>query len=256
MSVSNQLVTSLRAPDELSKAVSQQSSNAIDCFDRIRALLQLPHTNYIVAYFGEDSTERNSLRFVISDLQSQYTGLLHDEYNTVSAISTAAQTYAVRVGNAAKGKMDIAMFVKQTQQTIASTSAAATQTSNRYDATSQKFQDVLKETSDNIDAAVAKIDNLGDQIKTAEKKLRDEIMSVAADAIALTFASAALAASFGFLGSVATAVAFATKVGLGATATAASIKLLLESMDLEDAISLIVNLKGLRSTLSTSTTHM
>jgi hypothetical protein len=255
-SVSDQLVTSLRAPDGLSKAVSLQSSNAIDCFDRIQALLQLPHTNDIVAYWGKDSTERNSLRSVIFDLQSQYTGLLHDEYNTVLAIWIAAQTHTVRVNNAASGKMSIVMFVKQTQQTIAFTSAAATKTSNRYDATSQKFQDVLKEISDNIDAAVAKIDSLGDQIHTAENKLRDQIMWVAADAIALTFASAALAASFGVFGPVATAVALATKLGLGATATAASIKLALDSLSLDDAASLIGNLKNLRSTLSTSAAHM
>jgi hypothetical protein len=255
-SVNDQLVTSLRAPDGLSKAVSQQSSNAIDCFDRIQALLQLPHTNDIVAYWGKDSTERNSLRSVIFDLQSQYTGLLHDEYNTILAIWIAAQTHAVRIKNAASGNMSIVMFVKQTQQTITFTSAAATKTSNRYDATSQKFQDVLKEISDNIDAAVAKIDSLGDQIHTAENKLRDQIMWVAADAIALTFASAALAASFGVFGPVLTAVALATKLGLTATATAASIKLALDSLSLNDAVSIITGLKNLRSTLSTSAAHM
>jgi hypothetical protein len=254
--VSDRLVTSLRAPDGLSKAASKQSSNAVDCFDRIQALLQLPHTNDIVAYWDKDSTERNSLRVVISDLQSRYTGLLHNEYNTVLAIWIAAQTHAVRVSNVASGSMNIIMFVKQTQQMIAFTSAAATKTSNRLDATSQKFKNVLKKISDKIDTAVANIDSLGDQIHTAEKKLRDQIMWVAADAIALTFASGALAARFGVLGPVATAVALATQLGMGATATAASIKLALDSLSLDDAVSLIERLKNLGSTLSTSAAHM
>jgi hypothetical protein len=152
--------------------------------------------------------------------------------------------------------MNIIMFVKQTQQMIAFTSAAATKTSNRLDATSQKFKNVLKKISDKIDTAVANIDSLGDQIHTAEKKLRDQIMWVAADAIALTFASGALAARFGVLGPVATAVALATQLGMGATATAASIKLALDSLSLDDAVSLIERLKNLGSTLSTSAAHM
>jgi hypothetical protein len=57
--------------------------------------------------------------------------------------------------------MNIIMFVKQTQQMIAFTSAAATKTSNRLDATSQKFKNVLKKISDNIDTAVAKYRQLG-----------------------------------------------------------------------------------------------
>ncbi|KAI0105922.1 hypothetical protein F4814DRAFT_452301 [Daldinia grandis] len=72
-----------------------------------------------------------------------------------------------------------------------------------------------------------------------KKDERNLVISLSAEVIALSFATDATLASFGFLGLVAIALTTAEALGLGATPIAAGILFVLDGLNLRDIVALI-----------------
>jgi septal ring factor EnvC (AmiA/AmiB activator) len=149
-----------------------------------------------------------------------------------------------------KGKLPIDAFVKASLGSMDQVLNSVRRTAKNFAKSASDVDFVMTQLNANIKEIKAKVAQLDVDISTAEKKQRDMIISVIADIIALSFASAVLLASFGVIGGpVTAAVTLATRLGLGAAATAASIKTVLDSMQLADLVALISAMKNVRRDL-------
>lgn len=174
------------------------------------------------------------------------------EYETIQNISSLALLQEYRATNVAEGKLSLENFVQITAQSVRAALGAAQKTSSKFGSAAQQFQFVLSVIDNNIKDITEKISGLNDDIKEANEELRDKIIWVVADTIALAFAAAAILVTFGVVGPVAAAITVAAQVAATAGATAASIKLVLDSLSPADLVKTIEALKATRNSLETS----
>ncbi|KAF9911323.1 hypothetical protein BX616_010619 [Lobosporangium transversale] len=252
-SVSNAtLVTSLLPDSNLGPKMKDQAASADQVFDQMETLLRLPHLGDIIAYWDETKTKKTTLLNVATQLRTQYVQLAATEYDTIQHLYSLAILQRYRADNVVKGKLPIDAFVKVSLASLTQAYKSANRAASEFARSASDFDFAMRQVNSNIKTIQEKIAKLNVDIETMEKKQRDTIIWLIADIIALSFATAAFLASFGAFGPLTSAVALATRIGLGATATAASIKTVIDSLALADVVMLISTTKDVKRDLEKS----
>lgn len=246
------ILKALSPASTLGSGIKAQAVSAEEVFTKLDILLTSPYLKDIVACWDEGKTERSTLFDVVTSLRTEYVQMVATEYETIQNISSLAILQEYRARNVADGKLSLGNFVQFTSQSIRGALSAAENTSTQFGSAADRFQFVLGVIDQNISDLTKQISGLDSNIETADKQLRDKIIWVIADTIALAFASAAILLAFGVIGPVGAALTIAAQVGASAAGTAAGIKLVLDSLSLADIVQTIESLKALRNTLRAS----
>ncbi|KIP03750.1 hypothetical protein PHLGIDRAFT_129960 [Phlebiopsis gigantea 11061_1 CR5-6] len=236
----------------LAPVIGSQAESATNVFSSFDKLIVSPYLKDIVGYWAEADTERKTLFDVVTALRTEYVQMVATEYDTIQNLSSLAILQEFRANNVAEGKLSLTNFVQFTAQSVRIALQAAQKTSNKFGGSAEQFQFVLSVIDNNIKNITEKIDGLTTDIENASAALRDKILWVIADTIALAFAAAAVLVAFGVVGPVGAALTLAAQIGATAGATASAIKLVLDSLGLADIVQTIEGLKATRNALSTS----
>ncbi|KAG0041236.1 hypothetical protein BGZ83_002119 [Gryganskiella cystojenkinii] len=249
------LVKALLPNPNLGEKLKDQAESATQVFDDMEALLRLPNINGIIAYWEQADTKRITLLDVAARLRTQYIQLVATEYDTIHQLHSISILQRFRANNVVKGKLPIDAFVKVSLVSMGQVLTSARRTASNFEKSASEFDFVMTQINANIKEIESKISKLDVDISTAEEKQRNAIISVIADIIALSFSVGILLASFGVIGPVATTLTLAAKLGLGAAATAASIKTVIDSLTLADLVALISAMKSTRRDLRKTADH-
>ena len=236
----------------LASVIGSQARSANNVFSSFDKLIISPYLKDIVGYWAEADTERKTLFDVVTALRTEYVQMVATEYDTIQNLSSLAILQEFRANNVAEGKLSLANFVQFTAQSVRIALQAAQKTSGKFGGAAEQFQFVLSVIDTNIKDITEKIDGLTTDIDNASAALRDKILWVIADTIALAFAAAAVLVAFGVVGPVGAALTLAAQIGATAGATASAIKLVLDSLGLADIVQTIEGLKATRNALHTS----
>ncbi|KAL2129248.1 hypothetical protein VTI74DRAFT_8017 [Chaetomium olivicolor] len=117
---------------------------------------------------------------------------------------------------------------------------------------SARYKAALKQVEANLNTIQQKLAETDKSIRDLEKQERDKIIWVIADIITLACATAVVLASLGAFGPVVAALTTSQAIGLGAGATAAVIKLAMNSLSLDDIEKLLGALRGVKGNLEAS----
>jgi len=255
-SVKDSLLRSVIPTKGLGKRVRGQSNDAQLVFEKLETLLTMPYARDIVGYWDDGNTERKTLFDVVTSLRSEYVHMVATEYETIQQLYNLSILQEYRSKNVAQGKLPLQIFVQNTLDSVRAALQAANNTNTRFGNSSKQFDFILSVIEKNIRDIETRLVKVNDDIKTSEGKLRDAVIWVVADVIALSLATAALLATFGVFGPVASAVALATQIGFGAAMTAAAVKIVLDSMTVSELAATISSLQGLRDTLQSSLANL
>ena len=240
----------------LGPRVKGQATDAQNVFGKLSQLLRMPYASDIIGYWDEGKTKRETLFDVTTSLRTEYVHMVATQYETIQNLYNLSILQKYRAGNVVQGKLALPVFVQATLQSVRGALKAASNTSERFGDSSERFDYIMSVITDSIDTIEAKIASLDDDIEKADEKLRNQIIWIVADVIALAFSTAALLSAFGVIGGAAQAIGLAVKIGATASATASSVKLVLDSLTLSDLAQLIAALKNLRSTLQKSVDNL
>ncbi|THH13227.1 hypothetical protein EW146_g6965 [Bondarzewia mesenterica] len=246
------LMNALMPRQPLSSGVRKQAGSAQKVFDNLDQLLQMPFGRDIIGYWDEGKTERKTLFDVTTSLRTEYVQMAASEYETIQSLYSLSILQQYRAQSVATGKLQLPIFVQGTLQSIRAALKAASNTSTRFGDSSKQFDSVMRVIESNISEIETKISGLDDDIEKAEAQLRDKIIWVVADVVALAFSTGVLLATFGVIGPVTAAASFAAKLGASAAVTASSVKLVLDSLSISDIAKTIASLKTLRDSLTKS----
>jgi prefoldin subunit 5 len=174
------------------------------------------------------------------------------EYQTVEQLYSLAILQGQRAENVKNGRITLQVFINNTVTSLRAALKAAQSASGEFQASSGAFDQVVVIIQKNIDEIAEKIKKINENIDLNNKALRDKIIWEVADTVAIVFSTAALIASLGASSAVVAVVTTATRLGLGAAAIASGIKLVIDSLDLDELIKTIQALKQSRTDLQTS----
>jgi len=169
------------------------------------------------------------------------------EYQTVEQLYSLAILQGQRAENVKNGRITLQVFINNTVTSLRAALKAAQSASGEFQASSGVV--IIQK---NIDEIAEKIKKINENIDLNNKALRDKIIWEVADTVAIVFSTAALIASLGASSAVVAVVTTATRLGLGAAAIASGIKLVIDSLDLDELIKTIQALKQSRTDLQTS----
>lgn len=251
-----QLITAVSPSKGLGPRLDGQAKHAQEVFTNLDLLLQQPYGKDIIGFWEDGESERRTLFDVATSLRTEYVQMAAMEYDTVQSLYSLSILQEARANNVVNGKLPLDVFVNVTLQSIGAALQTAKNTSAQFGEASKEFDFVLSVIEANINEIETKIKSLDDSIETADKKLRDQIIWLVADIIALSFATAALLIAFGILGPVGAALTLGAQLGATAAVTATSVKLVMDSMSLADIAKTISSLKAMRSTLSDSLVNL
>lgn len=250
--VKNLLIQAVLPSVNLGSRIRSQAHDAHECFLHLDHLLQMPYTKDIIGYWDASNTTRHTLFEVSTSLRTEYIQMIATEYDTIQNLYNLSILQDYRARNVMDGRLSLPLFVQGTLQSIRAALKAANNTSTKFGNAAAQFEYVLSVIDNNIKEIESKISGLDKDIEKAEAGLRDKIIAIIADTIALAFSTAAVLLAFGFIGPVGATVALAVKIGASAAVTASTIKLVLDTLSLTDLIQTIQALKSLRGTLSQS----
>lgn len=246
------LIASVSSNGKLGSTLATQSKQCQDAFKQINIVLGLPWIQDVVGYWDDAKTSKATLFDITTNLKREYVHMIGMEYDTVQQLYSLSILQSVRAQNVQNGKLPMNIFINGTLTSLRAALKSAQNTSRTFKDNAKEFENIVSIISKNIDDISSKIAGLNTQIDTANKTLRDKIIWEIADVIAIAFATGALLVAFGVLGPVGAAVALGTKIAATATLTAASIKLVLDSLSLDDIVMTIEALKATRDDLQTS----
>ncbi|KAG0019118.1 hypothetical protein BGZ81_009913 [Podila clonocystis] len=250
------LVTALLPNSNLGKELKDQAGSAKQVFDDMEALLRLPNIDEMVGFWEDGGTKKKTLLDVATKLRTQFIQLVATEYDTVQQLHSISILQRHRAKNVMNGKLPTDAFVKVSLMSMGQVLNSAQRTASNFVKSASEFDFVMTQINANIKEIESKIAKLDDEISTSEEKQRNAIITLIADIIALSFAVGVLLASFGYVGTaVAPTLLLAAKLGLGATATAAAIKTVLDSFTLADLVATISKLKSTRRDLKKTAEH-
>ena len=246
------IIKALSPSSKLGSDLKTQAGKARDTLDNLNTLLSLPFANDIIVTWTEGKTERVPLLDVADHLHRDYVQMLSSQYSTVEQIYALAMLQGTRASNAAAGKLSLKLFANGTLQAIEASYRSAKATKLAFGQTATHFDVLMEQIDSNIKDLQSKIQALDSKLEDADKQLRDKILWEIADVIALAFSVGTILASFGFLGPVTAALSIAAKLGLAATATAASVKVALDALSISDIIKTISALKASRADMQSA----
>lgn len=240
----------------LGGGISAQASSAKEVLSKLDTLLLSPYLKDIIGYWDESKSQRNTLFDVVTGLKTEYVQMIAMEYDAIQNISALALLQQYRAQDVADGKLPLDNFVKFTSQAVLGALSTAQRTSAKFGDAASQFEVLLGIINQNIDGIVSQISSVTSSIDTVNQQIRNQLIWVIADAIAICFAAAGMLVAFGVVGPVGAAVALAVQVGTVATATAVSIKLVLDSLSLSDLVKTVEALKALRNSLNSSVAEL
>ncbi|KAF7561510.1 hypothetical protein G7046_g2637 [Stylonectria norvegica] len=243
------VVKALRSPGSMDTTMKSQATQAKQFFAEMETLMQSPYLSGIVGYWDVAQTDKTSLLDVVNRLRRQYVDMMSNEYPVVENLYTTALLQETRAELVMENKLSLEILVRSSLRSARSGQKAANVAGDKFRAASADYVFALKQVQANLDQIKAKMGEIDKNIGDLKKQERDMIISLIADVVALAFASAVLLASFGFLGPVAAALTTAQAIGLGATATAAAIKTVIDSLKLADIEALITTLQSTKRDL-------
>ncbi|GFF42761.1 hypothetical protein IFM51744_05253 [Aspergillus udagawae] len=246
------LIAAVSSNTRLGGVLAAQAKECKDAFQQVNVVLGLPWIQDIVGYWDDSKAEKATLFDVAMKLRRQYVQMIGMEYQTVQQLYSVSILQAVRAENVQRGRLPLGVFLDSTLTSIRSAMQSAQHTSGRFQALAANFESTVAIISKNVDEITTKIASINTQIATSTKALRDKIIAEVADVIAIAFATGAMLVAFGVVGPVGATLTLAAKLGTTAALTAASIKLTLDSLSLDDLVETIEGLKSVRSGLETS----
>ncbi|KAM0228386.1 hypothetical protein ACHAP5_011950 [Fusarium lateritium] len=242
----------LNAPDALDSTITSQASQAQDFFASMDKLLQSPYLAGIVGYWDEKQIEKTSLLDVATRLRTQYVDMMSKQYPVIEDLYTTSLLQQTRAQLVSEKKLSLEIMIRSSLRSARAGEKSARVAADKFRAGSANYATALKQIQANLSQIKSKMDEVDKNIGDLKKKERDLIISLIADVVALSLASAALLVGFGFLGPVATALTTVQALGLGAGATAAAIKTVVDSLNLADIEGLISALQSSKRDLDTS----
>lgn len=246
------VVKALNAPDALDSTIAGQAKKAGDFFSSMEKLLQSPYLPGIVGYWDEKQIEKSSLLDVATRLRTQYVDMMSNQYPVIESLYTTSLLQQTRAQMVAEKKLSLEIMIRSSLRSARSSQAVARVAADKFRAGSANYATALKQIQANLAQIKSKMDEVDKNIGDLKKKERDLIISLIADVVALSLASAALLVGFGFLGPVATTLTTVQALGLGAGATAAAIKTVVDGLQLADIEGLISVLQSSKRDLDTS----
>ncbi|KAF3069675.1 hypothetical protein GL218_07891 [Daldinia childiae] len=244
------VVEALTAPGKLDTAITSQAEKAKSFFAEIEKLLKSPYLSGIVGYWDTNQIEKSSLLDVVSRLRSQYVDMISNEYPVILNMYTTSLLQETRARNVKSGELRIDIFVSSSLQSARYGQKAASTAAGKFRASSADYAFVLKQVQANLEQIKEKLEEVDQNIDELKKERRNLIIGLIADVFAMTFATAILLAGFAFLGPVSIALTTVEALGLGATATAATIAGVIDSLKLADIIALIGVLQNTKRDLN------
>ncbi|KAL6228873.1 hypothetical protein BDW75DRAFT_246243 [Aspergillus navahoensis] len=246
------LIQALTPAPKLGSHLQTQANDAGRFFTQMQTLLRLPFLGDIIGYWDDEQAEKTTLLDVVTRVRRQYIDMMSAEYSLIDSLYTMSLLQKKRAQWVKDGKLSLELFVKSSLKSAQSAQQAAQATANKFQNASSDYRAVLRHIDVNLDEIKKKISQLDVDITKLNQEMRNKIIWVIADVIALCFATAALLASLGAFGPIAAKLALSVKLGLGAAATAASIKLTIDSLELADIAALMARLLTIRQDLDTS----
>lgn len=249
---SDKAVGALSAPTALGAGMASQAKQAQDFFSGMQTLLELPYLDDIVGYWDVEQTEKTTLLAMATKLRGQYVDMMSTEYGYVQNIFTMSLLQGARAELVRQGRLETDVLVSSSLVSAQRGQALASAVAKKFKAASADYQTALKQVEANLVQIKQKLQDIDKDIDDLKKAEREKIINLIADVVALSFATAIIFASAGYLGPVATALTTAAKLGLGATATAATIKTVVDGLSLSEIGKLLSTMHTTRSTLQTS----
>ncbi|EMR90785.1 hypothetical protein BcDW1_558 [Botrytis cinerea BcDW1] len=246
------LIASVSSSGKLGSTLATQSKQCQDAFKQINIVLGLPWIQDVVGYWDDTKTSKATLFDITANLKREYAHMIGMEYDTVQKLYSLSILQSARAQNVQNGKLPMNFFINYTLTSLCAALKSAQSTSQKFKDSAKDFENIVSIISKNIDDISSKIAGLDTKIDEANKTLRDKIIGEIADVIAIAFATGALLVALGVFGPVGAAVALGTKISATATLTAASIKLILDSLSIDDIVKTIEALKATRNDLQTS----
>ncbi|KAM0125120.1 hypothetical protein ACHAO1_010755 [Botrytis cinerea] len=246
------LIASVSSSGKLGSTLATQSKQCQDAFKQINIVLGLPWIQDVVGYWDDTKTSKATLFDITANLKREYAHMIGMEYDTVQKLYSLSILQSARAQNVQNGKLPMNVFINYTLTSLCAALKSAQSTSQKFKDSAKDFENIVSIISKNIDDISSKIAGLDTKIDEANKTLRDKIIGEIADVIAIAFATGALLVALGVFGPVGAAVALGTKISATATLTAASIKLILDSLSIDDIVKTIEALKATRKDLQTS----
>ena len=191
------VLTCLSPPSALGSTLSKQAIKASAAFDKLEILLSLPYANSVIMQWDDSKTDKVTLLDVSMKLRRQYVMMCATEYDAVQDLSSQSLLQKTGADNVVSGKLKLDIFVRSTLRAVKVAASSAEATKNAFGKSAKDFEEVMKKVNANFDDMTKKIDGLNKDIETATKKERDMIITVIADVIATSFATAAILVAFG-----------------------------------------------------------
>ena len=175
------------------------------------------------------------------------------QYESVEKLYSLSILQGFRAKNARAGRLPVKIFVNNTLDSLRAALKSSQNANTAFQANNAEFQKVVTLIQNNIDEIEKRIAALDSQIDTADKQLRDKIINEIADVVAIAFATGALLISFGVIGpGIAAVMGLGAKLAASAAVIAASTKLVLDSLGIDDLIKFIAGLKTTKVKLQDS----
>ena len=115
------------------------------------------------------------------------------QYETIQNLYNLSILQEYRARNVVAGKLALPVFVQGTLQSVRAALEAASNTSQRFGDSSERFDYIMSLITDTIDVVDPKITGLDDDIEKGDEKLRNQIIWIVADA---QFAPSTLPATY------------------------------------------------------------
>ncbi|KAH0172301.1 hypothetical protein KCU67_g1787, partial [Aureobasidium melanogenum] len=247
------LVASLSSNNSLGQKLTSQAEQCKDAFQQLNLLLEMPYMSDIVGFWNDSKTEKATLLEVTQKLKREYVDVIVMQYDSVQQLYSLSILQEYRAKNASQGKLPMNVFVQNTLSSLRAAMEASQSANKAFQANNTEFQKVVSLIQSNIDDIEKRIAALDTQIESANKQLRDKIIGEIADVVALAFATGALLISFGVVGPATAAVmGLGAKLAASAAVIAASTKLVLDSLSINDLVKFIAGLKTSKDNLQQS----
>lgn len=246
------LAGALDAPGSLGANMNKQAKQAQQFFAETDTLLKLPYLSGIVGYWDDKATDKASLLDVVAKLRRQYVDMMSEEYPVIETLFTTSLLQQTRAELVSEGRLELPTLVRSSLKSARSSASAVSAVANHFRAARGDYEHALKQIEANLQQIKTKMAEVDTKIGDLEKQERDKVIWLIADIVALSCATAALLIGFEVFGPLATALTVSAKIGLGAAATAAAVKLVIDGLGLADIELLLGTLRGTRRDLEKS----
>jgi hypothetical protein len=176
----------------------------------------------------------------------KYVGMMSAQYSVIQTLHDTSFLQMTKAQFVQEGRLMLDVLIR-TSPKAAENSLRSTRTPHvKFQTPSAGYKTALEQIEANLNTMQQKLDDSDKNIKNLEQQEHDKLIWAITDTIAPTCVTGIIFASAGALGPVAAALTTAAKIGLGAAATAAAVKLTVDSLGLDDVEKLLRTLHSVK----------